>query len=203
MKKFVFIIAMALLFFHCDAQKSYGLLVGYSPWGAERLPCTTTIDTFFCYNTYKGHYSFGKPVLKLAFQVRNEISTHLLEVSFSSINTHRIEDPYPINYKLNQLGLVWHPGWTIMPKRRVQIPIFLGFGLNYYFGGKGYGVQIPNRLYFDLSAMAHVNVYIVNWLALYAGYSAHLGLSGKRIDKTATIDTEFRHYPEIGVLFNF
>ena len=191
------------MYFFCNAQ-TFGLSVAYVPWGREHLECTTFSDTSRIYSTYEGYYSFGRPAVKLAFEIRKEISTHLIEVSFSSINSHRREDLYTTNYKMNQLGLVWHPGWTIMPKRRVQIPLFLGFGLNYYWGGQGYGGRIPSRLYFDLSAMGHIKVYATNWLAFYGGYSAHVGLNAvANNSKSSVIDIEFRHYPEIGVSFNF
>lgn len=188
MKKFVFIAVLSLLFSYCDAQKVYGVSFGYVPWGLDVMECSD--------GSYYGNYSFGKPALKLGFEIRKGVRTHLLEVSYSSINAQESSDIYNRNYKMNQIGLCWHPGWTIMPARRVQIPLLLGFGMNYYFGGNG--PSIPNRLFFDISAMLQIKVYVIDQLALFGGYSGYFGANLNQ-----GLYFEFRHYPEFGVLFNF
>lgn len=206
MKKFVLISALSLLFFYCDAQKELGKLLGvsagYVPWGVERLECASAdgLDDY----TWKGRYSFKNPTLLLGFEIRNEVVSSLIELSFSSFFVDKIDSANKRlgTYNIKQIGLAYHPGLLIMPRRRFQIPLRVGLGFNYYFHPWG-GPRMENNLFVTLCAAAQFKFYVSNQVALYAGYSIHGGLALKYDERFRINGLGFKHYPEIGVLVNF
>ena len=185
MKKFVLITVLSLFCFFCIAQ-NHGFSVSYAPWGYERLRDREWGEL------WKGYHSFLKPVLKLDFETHWGGTIHLIEAVYSTVDAKAIDDSTNIPYRIDnikQVGLFWHPGFVIMPQRRVQIPVYGGLGFNSYFG------DIPLYLMFDLSLMVQIRVYLINQLALFGGYSFHYGF-GKN-------SSGVKHYPEIGLIYEF
>ena len=189
MRKFVFIAVLSLLCLYCDAQKVYGFSVGYAPWGFERLRWT---GGAFDGDREEGFHSWGRPVLKLDFEIRNYAFINQIGLVYSFVNANYYDSVYTNYYteKLKSVGLFYRPGFTILPYSRVQIPIFLSLGLNTFLSD-GYW----NGLLFDYGLLAQVKVYVTNQFAIYGGYTVQWGVS--------KIARSFRHYPEVGLLINF
>lgn len=189
MKKFVLVTALALLFFYCDAQKTHGFSVGYAPWGFERLRCSGGI---FDGDIDEGFHSFGRPALKLDFEIRRGGFIQQIGLVYSTVYADYMDSTHTIYDKenLRSVGVFYRPGFTIMPYRRVQIPLFLSVGLNSPFTDYSW-----NGILFDIGLMAQLKVYVTNQLAIYGGYTIQWGAS--KAVKT------FRHYPDFGILFNF
>ena len=192
MRKIVFIIALSLFCLYCNAQTTHGFSIGYAPWGFERMR-----GAAFWLNNNKlpleGFHTFGKPVLKLDFEIRRGGSfIQQIGLTYSSVNADVFDSlhTYLDTWNIQSVGLFYRPGFTIMPYRRVQIPIFLSLGMNTFFGdGDWYGLM------FDFGLMAQLKIYVTNQLAIYGGYTIQWGAS-----KTSK---SFRHYPDFGVLYNF
>ncbi|MCR4736674.1 MAG: hypothetical protein K5846_00765 [Bacteroidales bacterium] len=198
MKKFVFISVLSLLFFFSNAQ-NHGVSLSYAPWGYERIRTHATVSGVDEPQEVilKGYHSFLKPVLKFDFETHWGSTIHLIEAAYSTADltgqftintTDTTSFSFSATYNVKQLGIYWHPGFVIMPQRRVQIPVFAGMGFNYYFSDV--------RLFmFDLSLMAQVRVYLINQLALFGAYSMHYGFTKQ--------SSGFKHFPEIGLIYEF
>lgn len=201
MKKFVLVTALSLLFFYCDAQKMYGVSAGYVPWGIERIK-SDSADELDVY-TWRGKYGFANPAIKLAFERRIQSGSLLFELGFSSFFVDKFDSVQRGTYNIKQVGLSFIPGTIIMSKRRFQIPLRLGMGLNYYFN-KGGGPRMENNLFWDLGVAVQFKFYVSKQVAIYAGYSVYGGLAFRYIEEKITLcATGFKHYPEMGVLINF
>lgn len=68
-------------------------------------------------------------------------------------STHTIYD----KENLRSVGVFYRPGFTIMPYRRVQIPLFLSVGLNSPSTDYSW-----NGILFDIGLMAQLKVYVTN-----------------------------------------
>lgn len=195
MKKILFISALSLLVYCCNAQTTFGVSVGYAPWGFERLKTDDFTDSSGYYHhwlyRWEGYHTFVKPVLKLGFEIRGGVFNHLFRFSYSTVDVEKIDTSKLSlgTFNIKQIGFSWNPGLIILPRKRVQIPLYLGFGANYYMGK-----EISNNLQFDFSLMAQLKIYLTYRVAIYGGYAAHWGI-GKQV-------RGFRHYPEMGVLIN-
>ena len=181
----------------------YGVSAGYVPWGFERLKCPSA-DGSGSY-TWKGNYGFKNPTLLLGFEIRNERISSLIEFSFSSFFVDKLDSVNSrlATYNIKQIGLSYHPGLVILARHRFQIPLRVGLGANYYFH-PGSGSRMENNLFLDFCAAAQIKFYVSNQVALYAGYSIHGGFAVRKTENRFGVrGTEFKHYPEIGVLVNF
>lgn len=189
MRKYLFIIAFSLFCLYCNAQVTHGFSVGYAPWGFERFRWT---DELFNGDRDEGYHSWGKPVLKLDFEMRNHVFINQIGLVYSSVNANYLDSLNTNLYteNLKSIGLFYRPGFTILPYSRVQIPIFLSLGLNTFLCDGDW-----NGLMFDYGLLALVKVYVTNQFAIYGGYTVQWGIS--------KLAKSFRHYPEVGLLINF
>ena len=188
MRKILFVVALSLFCLYCNAQATHGFSIGYAPWGFERLRFTGGI---FDGDIDEGFHSFRRPALKLDFEIRKGGFIQQIGLVYSTVNADCLDSTHTIYYNeiLRSVGVFYRPGFTIMPYRRVQIPLFLSVGLSAPFSNGLYGIL------FDVGLMAQLKVYVTNQLAIYGGYTFQWGAS-----KTAK---SFRHYPDFGVLINF
>ena len=145
---------MALLLFYCDAQKTHGFSVGYAPWEFERLRCSGGI---FDGDIDEGFHSFGRPALKLDFEIRRGGFIQQIGLVYSTVYADYMDSTHTIYDKenLRSVGVFYRPGFTIMPYRRVQIPLFLSVGLNSPSTDYSW-----NGILFDIGLMAQLKVYV-------------------------------------------
>jgi len=191
MRKIVIITTLSLLYFYCGAQSVHGVSIGYAPWGVERL--TTWNDN----KSYRGNHTFIRPAIKLDFEFRHGgASIQQLGLVYSTTYadltyTDSLLIPYHYQGNFRQIGMYYRPGWTIMPRRRVQIPILFSFGLNYCFGD----LLLRNTLMTEIGLIAQLKIYITNWMAIYGGFTVQGGIS--------RVGVNSRMYSDFGLLFNF
>lgn len=136
-------------------------------------------------------YSLSKPAFHLGYGWRAGSIESL--VDFFYAKEKLIDETGFIGIETNHLALYRYQGYTILQGKRVQIPIYFGFGLSYF------SQPIPTQFSFDIGGRARVRIYVTNKIALYGGGYYLFDFSGTKTTKYVTNHSGL----EAGLQFDF
>lgn len=185
MKKHLPLLLFLMVIFvgnHLYAQN--GISVGMTPYGKLAIRDTESkTDLLF------SEYSFTNPIYQLSYEKHlSSIKDLLLEACYSKIV---LKDELDfLELTTNCYGFYGFQGYNLIPRMRVQLPIYLGIGACYY------DVLKESGFYVDLAARARLKLYLTNRIALYGGGYYNFGFG---VNKTM----ERRYGVDAGILFSF
>lgn len=165
-KLLLFCLSMMMLttcaFAQKATKKASNILVGITPGlGSTKVTMTDGDDKEKCsYNK-----DFG---ITLGFErvINGYILLPELHYLRGNLKSYEYNSETIDNYAedINQIGFIQWFGFTIAAQQRVQVPIMVGIGLDYYTG-----IPIDKLLMFDYGAKARVKVYITPKFGLFLG----------------------------------
>ena len=154
-------------------DKVRSITIGVSPFGFNSA--NISLDS----EDYTYHYkSYWNVNMGYERQLRGVIA--LTELSYS----HAAFDEYDLNGHsewfneaqtegLTSVALTFYAGKTILPNRRLQIPLYIGAGAEYLKGGP------LHNLAFDIAAKARVKFYVNDNIAIFVGANGRYGFGSK------------------------
>ena len=185
MKKHLSLLLFLLMVFvgnHLYAQS--GVSVGITPYGKVRIRDTESKMDLLSY-----HYSFTNPIYQLSYEKHmSYINDLLLEVGYSKVVL--TDEMDFLELQTDCYSFYGFQGFNLIPRTRVQLPIYIGIGACYYKELKESG------FYIDFAARARLKIYLINRVALYGGAFYNYGFG---VNKT----TESRYGLDFGILFSF
>jgi hypothetical protein len=189
MKKTFILVAILLFQVVAFGQVAKGISAGFTPFG--RLGIKSFSDKT---NILSSNYSITSPAFHLGYEWYYYSIELLYAKEHFTFNVNDSTGVYNYNYSSpHHFGLHGYRSFTILPARRVQIPISIGIGLSYFTEA------IPAKLFFDVGGRIRLKVYVTNRIALYGGGYYFFGFTGNKTSKYLAT----RYGVDAGLLFNF
>ena len=186
MKKAFILLATIFFQFVAYGQAVKGISAGITPFGHLGVRNVSEKTELL-----SSSYSFSSPAFHLSYDTRRTVIEATTDLFYSK---EKLSDETGLlNMDVHHFGVYRFQGYTILPTKRIQIPIYLGIGLSYFTQA------IPTKLFLDFGGRARLRVYVTNRLAIFGGGYYILGFSGSKTAKYMT----HRYGVESGLLFNF
>ena len=184
----------------CAREKSLSLLVGVDP-------CLGNLSTKIKMGDekHKINYNAGFGVL---FDIEKQLNgaVSLSEFRYGKWKCDECKPydgtslfPIPATCDdVNSFSFMQYGGKTIFPKKRVQIPLYIGIGLDYLRGAP------YHNLFFDFGAKARIKFYITSKFGLFAGADYTFGYGSSSRDLPEKSSKSFNLYTrKLNVDFGF
>lgn len=167
---------------HLYAQN--GISIGVTPFGKVKIR-----DSESKMDLLSHQYSFTNPIYQLSYENHlTNIKDLLLEAGYSKV--YLIDDMDFLELETDCYSFHGFQGFNLIPRMRVQLPIYIGVGASYFKALKKSGFFV------DLAARARLKIYLTNRIALYGGAFYNLGFGGTKIIET-------RYGSDFGILYSF
>jgi hypothetical protein len=191
-----------------DKDKTTNLLIGFTPMAAK----TMTSIKYNAKGAPKDEFTYNKE-FGITIGIERVINGMIVlpELRYfrgsfkkASLPSLGYAMPYPFPYTeyddLNDFGFMQWLGVTIGAKKRVQVPLMVGIGLDYLKGAP------MNNLFFNYGAKARVKIYFTNKVGMFLGgaYEGGMSHSNRGIPSGADSDDKFNlkrkvPYGEVGL----
>ncbi|MCQ2145124.1 MAG: hypothetical protein MJY72_05235 [Bacteroidales bacterium] len=205
MKRFLAIFAFALSCVIANAQAS-NVGAGGTVYGIEKIKVEAEVSRKESTLLYVNQYvpTFGANVFYEktfnGFSTMVEFSYATGKISNMEMSEEYVYGPWEEaeglfpNYNSFNLGV--YAGWTIFPKKRVQIPLYVGLGYD-----RVNSDPVKTNQGF-VGAKARIKVYVTNSIGLYAAANWKYGRGGYTPEKELTFSiSSMRAYAEVGMTF--
>lgn len=170
MKK-VFVICLGIMLSACvsvmaDGEKTTNLVVGFTP-GVGQTKLSVKHDAK---NGVKDKFTYNQEVginIGLERVLNGIIILPEVHYSRSKLNKEEIKDgsifPYKELKNVSEVGFMQYFGFTLNAKRRFQVPLMAGIGVDYMFG------EPVHNCFFAYGAKARMKFYITPKVGIFAG----------------------------------
>ncbi len=177
--KFFAIAAAMLICLGANAQdKVSSLTIGFSPFGSTSIKMKQKDYGIDHKLDYKSNWN-----VNIGYERQFNGAVSLTEAHYGQAKfdkaTYTYKDEsfsYNVGEDIYSAGITTYIGTTINPKKRFQLPIFIGIGGEYIDGG-----DIHNVI-FDGAAKARMKFYFSNSFGIYAGGTFKYGFGMRSID---------------------
>ena len=202
-KKLFFFAVMLSFSVGVMAQSGKYLFLGYSPNGEMLFESYDQSLSNFCSYDRGDSKSY-----KIALGVNNNFLSFFHEITFSTVdnmfkevltedtNMHYYD--FDASYSAKMYSYTLFYGFTLGAERRIQVPLFLGFGVAYNTAPRGVD-NIKSNFFISFDLAARLNIYITNRIALCGGYSLKWGLKAEG-EKTPYVHNS---YSDLGLAYCF
>ncbi|MCZ2393095.1 MAG: hypothetical protein LC105_04455 [Chitinophagales bacterium] len=172
------VLLTGVLELHGQVKKSTNIAFGGSYLGGQytKVVYKPEEQKYKAKILYQNYYNAHAAIEKLYGGKGFLIEAKYAGSKFNTVENERLlidvvedYDPDKNDKKINTYSTHVYSVWTIRPQKRVQIPVYLGAGMDYVKG------ESINQLYVSLAAKLRVKVYVSSRVALYAGYAYETG----------------------------
>ena len=191
-----------------ESEKTTNLLIGFTPV----IGRTSTSIRFNGKGAPKDKFTYNKEI-GITIGIERVIDGFVVLPEFRyfrgnfkkmEYNSFGATQPYYFPYTtfkdLNDFGFMQWVGFTIGAKKRVQVPLMAGVGLDYLKGAP------MNNMFFDYGVKARIKIYFTNKFGMFLGgaYEGGLSSSKRGIPSGADDDDRFNlkrktPYGEVGL----
>ena len=185
MRKILLLISMVFICTCVWGQQSggRGVMFGITPWGKVGMR-TTSNKQYYLTNKW----SIKSPSYQIGYERHLGKYDMLLEAGYSKMTFQDRDGNDSITS--GRFSFQAFPGYTILPGKRVQIPLYIGIGASIY------NKSVGSNFYLDFGVRARLKVYLSNQIALYGGAFYMIGFGkNKSMENLYGVDA--------GILFSF
>ena len=171
MKTKYFAVAVAMLFACTGAkaqEKSSSITIGFAPIGS--ISVNQSLRNYEFSYDYESYWNASIGYEK---QLKGVVS--LTELTYAQAKSNNLKWP---DADLTSVTLMTYAGKTFNRNKRLQIPVYIGIGGEYFRGGPLHNLAV------DLGLKARVKFYITNHIALFGGVTGRFGLGTKKTENS-------------------
>lgn len=165
-------------------QIEYGITAGFTPFGKTGIRQVSKKT-----DSITSRFATTSPAYHLGIERHMDGPIDALtEICFSKMGfVDEANTPITNSYRFS---IYRFQGVNLFYRKRVQLPIYLGFGLNYYTQLK------KEKLFLDLGARARLKFYLTNRIAVFGGAYYYFGFHVNRV-------MERQYGVETGIIYSY
>ncbi len=154
------------------------------------------------YNNYLNGHLFYEKKISDGSSLMFEGNYAQIKLDKKDLGVNNTLDPTTFTQKATIYGAGVYYGYTINNKKRIQFPIYAGFGGNYVSG------EPIEKFFLSLSGKARIKFYLSNKIALYSGVSYDTGIAAGKSGTTTAKDSDLSigfnaYHLDSGLMFSF
>jgi hypothetical protein len=154
------------------------------------------------YNNYLNAHLFYEKKLSDGASLMLEGNYAQIKLDQVKLGINNILDVTSFIQKATIYGGSIYYGYTINNKKRLQFPLYAGFGGNYVSG------EPIEKFFLSLSGKGKVKFYISNKIAIYSGLSYDTGIAGGKSGISSANDNDLSigfnaYHLDSGIMFSF
>lgn len=136
------------------------------------------------YNNYLNAHLFFEMKLTQGTSIMIEGNYADMKLEKATLGVNNSLEIEKFKDKVNIYALNLYYGYTLNNKKRLQIPLYFGFGGNYVSG------EPIDKFFFSISGKTRIKFYVSNKIAIYSGVSYDTGLSSSKSGTTGVKEND-------------